>query len=82
MEDKIFTASVISYNCFENIMEDLQKGVMETHEWIRDFAIEFEDEFGHIDEWDIYLYENHKDIDDWEEFLIRAVWDRILIEKI
>ena len=78
----IFTASVISFNSFEDIRCKLRLGSMATHEWIKDFAIKFENTFGHVGEWETYLDENHKDVSDWEEFLIKKVNEQVEKENL
>ncbi len=82
MEEAIFTASVISFNSFENIRYKLHLGVMATHEWIKNFAIKFEQDFYNVKEWETYLDENHKDVSDWEEFLIKKVNEKVSQEMI
>lgn len=93
MEEAIFTASVISYNCFEDIRYKLRLGVMTTHEWIKDFAIEFEEKYSFVEEWETYLDElnlrNENDFSgvpeqhsDWEEFLINKVNEKVSQEMI
>lgn len=77
MKTEIFTASVISYNCFEDIRYKLHLGAMATHEWIKNFTIEFEEEHSSISEWENYLDSLDEDYCDWEEYLISKVEERI-----
>lgn len=82
MEETVFTASVISFNSFEDIRYKLRLGTMATHEWIKDFAIKFEQMYAWVEEWETYLDENHKDVSDWEEFLIKKVNEQVSQEMI
>lgn len=70
-----FTASVISHNLFDEIMQG--RGCMAAHELIVRLALDFETEHCNVEEigWENFL--EHKPQSDWEEYLIEYVKQKL-----